>query len=122
MTHHSLLLDHRPSLITHRSLLITHYSLSDRYESTFDHFDALLLESFVPLALLALAELMAMFKMMLQKKGAKKAHVLSAWLTLLFLVLPVISRRVFQSFGCSEYDDGAFRYLVCHTSTSTIDP
>ena len=40
--------------------------------------------------------------------------VLSAWLSMLFLVLPVISRRVCQSFRCDEFevqDDKVVSYL-----------
>ena len=36
----------------------------------------------------------------------------------MFLVLPVIARRVAQSFRCSEYDEGEYRYLQVD---STID-
>ena len=43
----------------------------------------------------------------LQKKvGEESQRVLSTWLTLIFLVLPVISRVVCQSFRCASYDGG----------------
>ena len=66
-------------------------------ESTFDHLNALLLESLVPLGLLAGAELWALVQSM-RNPNTKKLHVLSVWLSALFLILPVISRRVCQSF------------------------
>ena len=75
------------------------------YESSFDHLDALLLESLVPLALLVGAQLFVSAQS-LRKPGAKKAHVLSTWLAALFLILPVIARRVCQSFSCISYDAG----------------
>ena len=66
-------------------------------ERTFDHLDALLLETLVPIALLAGAELWALVQSM-RNPDTKKPHVLSVWLSVLFLILPVISRRVCQSF------------------------
>ena len=49
------------------------------------------------------------------RSTALSSHkVLSAWLSMLFLVLPVISRCVCQSFRCDEYhvqDDKVVRYL-----------
>ena len=75
-------------------------------KSSFDHLDALFFESLVPLALLVAAQLIASAQTLRKyKQGNKQANVLSLWLTMIFLILPVVSRRVFQSFRCSEYGE-----------------
>jgi len=83
------------------------------YETSFDHFHALLLESLVPLVLLVVA-LMYTSARKLRSAALPSHKVLSAWLSMLFLVLPVISRRVCQSFRCEEYhvqNGESVRYL-----------
>ena len=75
--------------------------------------DKLLLETLAPLALLAGAALFS------SARRLEKNNVLSTWLTLLFLVLPVISRVVCQSFRCATYDggdDGEHRFLSVDSS------
>ena len=76
-----------------------------RYERSFDHFDALLLESLVPLFLLVGAWGLTSAHKMTKQAAAQKSHrVLEHWLTALFLILPVISRRICSSFRCTGYD------------------
>mmetsp|Transcript_103767 Transcript_103767/g.298635 ORF Transcript_103767/g.298635 Transcript_103767/m.298635 type:complete len:448 (-) Transcript_103767:1131-2474(-) len=90
------------------------------YEKSFDHADALLLESLVPLFMLGLAMLYASARK-LRSKAGKGRKVLSAWLSMIFLVLPVISRRVCQSFKCDTFnvdESTEVRYL---TADSGID-
>ena len=49
--------------------------------------------------------------------SAWKTHV--GWfVVVLLLALPTISRRVFQTFQCSPYDDGRFQFLVADVSKS----
>jgi hypothetical protein len=75
-------------------------------ESSFDHVDALFLESMVPLALLVAAQLITTAQAFRKRKESnKQAHVLSLWLMMMFLILPVVSRRVFQSFRCEIYGE-----------------
>ena len=59
----------------------------------------------MPLALFFVAKFFT-WAQVLGRPSAKRPKVLSSWLTMLFLVLPVISRRVCQSFRCDEYDAG----------------
>ena len=80
--------------------------------------DALLLESLAPLVLLLFAELGASVYQR-RSPGKKSAHVFSLFMYALFFVLPVISRKVCQSFRCNEYDageDGSHFFLVADTS------
>eukprot|EP00619_Florenciella_sp_RCC1007_P011561 CAMPEP_0205918708 /NCGR_PEP_ID=MMETSP1325-20131115/9977_1 /ASSEMBLY_ACC=CAM_ASM_000708 /TAXON_ID=236786 /ORGANISM="Florenciella sp., Strain RCC1007" /LENGTH=400 /DNA_ID=CAMNT_0053286261 /DNA_START=21 /DNA_END=1223 /DNA_ORIENTATION=+ len=91
------------------------------YESSFDHFDALILETIVPLAVLVAAELYSKSVNRLRAPtdtNSHKQHILSAWLTMLFLILPVVSRRICQSFTCDAYEDGTevMRYLRADTA------
>lgn len=103
------------------------------YDGGFDHFDALLLESLVPLALLAAAmalELGLHISAEVKKRrpngmsGGTVAdgrepisssqieeakvqhHTFANFMMLLFLVLPVIAKRVCQSFRCVDFDGG----------------
>lgn len=69
------------------------------YVNSFDHLDALMIESLVPIFMLVLAQLYTSASKIRSRGGAKQ-HVLSAWLYMLFLILPVISRRICQSFRC----------------------
>jgi len=88
------------------------------YESSFDHLDALLLESLVPLVFLAFA-LGGAELMQRRSVGTKNAHVFSLFMHLLFFVLPIISRKICQSFRCQPYDAGdeaTHSYLVADTS------
>ena len=87
---------HHPNTNTHHP----------RYENTFDHFDALLLESLVPLVLLVAAQVYTTSVNKLHSTASISRKVLSAWMTMIFLVLPVISRRVCQSFRCDEFQVG----------------
>jgi len=97
------------------------------YDGGFDHFDALLLESLVPLALLAAAMALELGlhiaaevkkqrpnsmsgriaqRTSLQMEKAKAHPIFSNFMMLLFLVLPVIAKRVCQSFRCVDFDGG----------------
>ena len=80
------------------------------YETSFDHLDALLLESLVPLFMLV-AALIYTSARRLHSAAAPSHKVLSAWLSMLFLVLPVISRRVCQSFKCDEFNVEGNEYV-----------
>lgn len=82
------------------------------HHATFDHLDALLLESLLPLLLLGAAKACVWTHGRLRAPDGQQHQVLSNWLSLLFLVLPVISRRICSSFSCNDYDDGAFTYLA----------
>ena len=61
----------------------------------------------MPLFLLVGAELFSWAYQLVKKVDeGRSPHILSTWLALLFLVLPVISRVVCQSFRCETYDGG----------------
>ena len=77
------------------------------YERSFDHMDALLLVTLVPPLLLAAAVGLTLFaKVNEWKSVGSLSDSFSMWLTMIFLVLPVISRRVCQSFRCDEFQVG----------------
>ena len=74
------------------------------YERSFDHLDALLLVALVPPLLLAAAVALTLYARAKKWKGVGSlSDTFSMWLTVMFLVLPVIARRISQSFRCSEY-------------------
>ena len=58
------------------------------HKDNFDHLDALLLESLLPIALLVIAKATTTARRM-RAPGSEPQQVLSIWLTLLFLILPV---------------------------------
>lgn len=98
--------------------LVTLVPFDCLYNGSFDHLDALLIESLVPLGLLVIAQVFTSMHW-LHSHGGKHHQVLSAWLTMLFLVLPVISRTICSSFRCDAFDGGdlgEFRYLSSDTS------
>ena len=74
----------------------------------------------MPLFLLVGAELFSWAYQLVKKVDeGRSPHILSTWLALLFLVLPVISRVVCQSFRCVPYDggdDGEHRFLSVDSS------
>ena len=57
----------------------------------------------------------------LHSTAVPSQKVLSAWLSMLFLVLPVISRRVCQSFRCNEYNVEGNEYVHYLSADSGID-
>ena len=74
------------------------------YERSFDHLDALLLVTLVPPLLLAAAVALTLYARAKKWKSVGSlSDTFSMWLTVIFLVLPVIARRISQSFRCSEY-------------------
>ena len=95
------------------------------YTTTFDHFHALILESISPLAVLAAAKIIKQCYRAWLKCCAhltsttlepKLRHrIMANYMTVLFFILPVISRRICQSFRCTDYDDGKYQYLVQDT-------
>ena len=61
----------------------------------------------MPLFLLVGAELFSWAYQLVKKVDeGRSPNILSTWLALLFLVLPVIARVVCQSFRCETYDGG----------------
>jgi len=81
----------------------------------FDHLDALLVQTLAPLMLLAGGQVFAWVQRR-RKIGGKKHYVLSSWLTLMFLVLPVISRSVFESFRCLEFGESHLQLIKINKS------
>ena len=76
------------------------------YKESFDHLDALLLMTLVPLLLLGAAEAFTSFRGRFKKQRGSLSHSLAMWLNLIFVfLLPVISRRICQSFRCAEYGE-----------------
>ena len=93
-------------------------------ESSFDHLDALLVESLFPLLLLLCTFGGASLRQRLYPKLAKP-HVLSLFMHFLTFVLPVISRRICQSFRCVTYDagdEGELSYLMADSSMDCTSP
>ena len=74
---------------------------------TFGHFEGLVAVTVFPIVVLVIgmAGLVVSFKI-LGKKKIKKRNAFTLFLQVLLLMLPAISRRIFQSFRCDEFNLG----------------
>ena len=77
------------------------------YESTFDHLDALVIECVTPLLCLVLGKAISVvvktvmsLSSRLHPDNAEKHRVLANFMLVLFYILPVIARRICQSYRC----------------------
>ena len=88
-------------------------------ESSWSHYDSLLLETLTPILVLFCIAMGDWVQRLRGKESASawKTHV--GWFVVVsLLVLPTISRRVCQTFQCSLYDDGHYSFLVADLSKS----
>ena len=88
-------------------------------ESSWSHYDSLLLETLIPILVLFCIAMGDWVQRLRGKESASawKTHV--GWFVVVsLLVLPTISRRVCQTFQCSLYDDGHYSFLVADLSKS----
>ena len=92
------------------------------YEDGFSAWDALVAVTLTPLAAFVLVLLVAKANVFRLRRRAAEAsggkahswavgHILGYFFQGMLLVLPTISRRIFQSFRCKSFDDGEVRLL-----------
>ena len=88
-------------------------------ESSWSHYDSLLLETLTPILVLVCIVMGDWVQRLRGKASASawKTHV-GRFVVVLLLVLPTISRRVCQTFQCTLYDGGRNRLLVADLSKS----
>lgn len=79
---------------------------------SFGHFEGLVMVTLFPIAVLLLgaAGLLVAFKLFESKM--EKRHKLTLFLQALMLMLPAISRHIFQSFRCEPYDLGDSKFFL----------